>query len=423
MKNKQFKTESDILIVDTVKQILATSYNGKLDFDSITRIDHGVIPLLNSCKSDVISMNGLKSIPIDIANEIKDLRKHLILDGLTECNDSVLAIIRSDNNYSVSLGGFRNFPAGAAEALGIYKGLSLSLGGLRSVDIGSARMIGSYQGKLILNGLLEINTDVAELLVQEPTEIEVNNLEYISDDVAMVFLSAQMKRPFTVNFWRIFSTCDNNDNIRAIQACNYIRKYDSHYAGPYYGYDTERYGGPSDINTYIAKIFRDISVCTIFLNDLSQIDEEVAQILSQSNVDSISLNGLKKISDGSALALSNFRGEKLYLNGLTEISLVAAKAFSEMPTIVLLDGLYHADEATKDFIMLESVNNIAVSKKFYDENQPILKKVAKKSYLPLVFIVGLPVLIILVVLLGPIAIVIALILSAIGWVVDYLNKE
>ena len=32
MKNKQFKTESDILIVDTVKQILATNWGQEQHF-------------------------------------------------------------------------------------------------------------------------------------------------------------------------------------------------------------------------------------------------------------------------------------------------------------------------------------------------------------------------------------------------------
>lgn len=157
-----------------------------------------------------LSLNGLKNIDLELAQELGDHHHGLSLSGLSEITPEIARALTAENRDILVLNGLRRLSKEAAEELVKYKGERLFLDGLSpTIDVEMAKILSRYPAMLHLDGLTEISLEVAKEfgsgamkglalsgvkeisaeaireVLKGKTELELNGLEDISDEVAL----------------------------------------------------------------------------------------------------------------------------------------------------------------------------------------------------------------------------------------------
>ena len=277
-----------------------------------------------------LSLNGLKDISNDAAAALGQHKGALYLDGLTMISDASAAGLAAHQG-DLSLNGLTAIPDEIAGGLVRHTGGWLSLKGLTTLSPAAARALvqrkGGYQGwQLHLDGLTTLSPEAAAALAEmsgHKWNGQLPRFTTVPDDVARALAK-------------------EGSNLRSMPGLTAISDEAARLLVP-------RIGGNlpalKSLSTELAKALA-LSRDHLVLNGVTTLSDEAAKALTEKAIgrNVLYLNGLTSLSPVAAKAICQREGD-LFLNGLTTIPIDVLKLLAEHQSpgyarpVVYLDGL------------------------------------------------------------------------------------
>lgn len=124
--------------------------------------------LVEKHKGSLLLLNGLESLPDNVAAALSGHEGSLSLRGLTHISLAAAKSLTSIKG-SLSLGGLKKLGPRLATVLAEFPG-SLMLDGVEELRPGVARRLQKHAGLLSMNGLTEISLETAKILAEKPNQ-------------------------------------------------------------------------------------------------------------------------------------------------------------------------------------------------------------------------------------------------------------
>ena len=190
------------LDLDSAKALAKNKFENYLSLNGLEEIDVDVAKEISKHKGDLY-LNGLKIISPEVAFELAKCNFNIYFDGVEELDD-ISAFLSFKKR--ISFQGVKKISEKAAEQLKKFKdiliikvtaseltnnvlsALSIFCPTFETLDLKpeQAEIIGKYSNGVTLNGLNTLSVDIANGLVKVGTELNLPNVESISDEVAEV---------------------------------------------------------------------------------------------------------------------------------------------------------------------------------------------------------------------------------------------
>ena len=267
----------------------------------------------------------------------------LLLTVITRLSvDDARALARQ--RVDIALDGLMELNLEIATALSLHQGGDISLNGLVSIDDPAvASAIACHRGRLMLNGLGSLSTEVARALSENEVRLYLDGIKTLSEEAAeaiashrgvlLSLLSLKLDQKAVLEIFR--------NRIEKRPQCTILGKTAIEALD-----ELDRKKRTIDLN--VAKKF--LSEKNVQLDQYEEISDSAARLLAEQHTGELNLDGLKILSFESAKALSfhlgdDFTGENLSLNGLSEISdAQIARALACVKGELSLKGLLSLDD-------------------------------------------------------------------------------
>jgi len=235
---------------------------------------------------------------------------------------------------------------------------TLSLNGIKKLDGIAAKNIIGFKGSIIeLNGLVDMSTEIAALLVQFKGALSLG-IKSLEPNIAGIF----QKHSGALTLTKIKSLSDESctlianyrGNVLEFKALERLSPYQAELLATYKGEYLML--GVKHISTPVADGLASYRGM-LFLDGLAQISVDVANALSK-HKGSISLDGLDFLSDTAAFALSTKKGKYMELKGLSSLSDKAILSLSKRQGKISLSGITEFSET--EIKLIEESTNIDI---------------------------------------------------------------
>ena len=190
------------LDVETAIALAKQEGENDLSLNGLEELDADVAKELAK-HTGALNLNGLRSISPEVAKELAKCQFDIFLDGIEELDD---VSVFSSFQKLLSFQGLKKISDKAAEQLKNFKdililkitsaelpdnvlsALSVFCPTFETLNLTSeqAKIIGKYSNGVTLNGLKNLSADIANELVKVGSELNLPNVEIISDEVAEI---------------------------------------------------------------------------------------------------------------------------------------------------------------------------------------------------------------------------------------------
>ena len=347
-----------VLSVSAAKALTKiTNPYARLNFSKLESLSVDAAQALSSFRGCLISINGIKTLDDDTALALSGCKCELSLNSLISLTNMPgnvsLAKTLSTKSECLDLSNLINLGHEAAKMFINHKG-KLLLDGIKQVDDITAKMLGKCCCVLSMEGL-EILDDspghlsLAKKLVRQNEDIRLNNLSHLGDKVAEVF-SKHRKKIYLNKVTSLNDACaaslskhPGDVELRNL-AC--LSDSQSHIA---LASKLSKQGGQLVLSGLTALNHKVAEVLSkhdgeLYLNGLTSLDDEAAKWLCKLN-DNLYLNGLTSLSGAVAEMLSKHK-YALFMDGLVSLCDEAAEALNKYEGNLSMDGLIFISEAS-----------------------------------------------------------------------------
>ncbi|MCO8122594.1 hypothetical protein NHH03_12680 [Stieleria sp. TO1_6] len=152
-----------------------------------TQIDADAAVLIGSA-GKLLILDGLKTLPVDLAKTLSTKSTIWSLEGLSVLDDDTAKVL-GESDEGLNLPGLTSLSASAAGEIANVNGCDLVLDGLTTICEAVAANLARYHGQeestLSLDGLTEISEGIAAELKNHRGWLSLGGLSEISDEVAL----------------------------------------------------------------------------------------------------------------------------------------------------------------------------------------------------------------------------------------------
>ena len=190
------------LDLDAAKALAKNKGENYLSLNGLEELDVDIAKEISKHNGD-LNLNGVKFISPEVARELAKCQYNIFLNGIEELDDvsgffpfqqilSLQGLKKISDNAAEQLKNFKDvliikitsaeLPDNVLRALGVFCPTFETL----NLTAEQAKIIGKYSNGVILNDLKNISADVAKELVNVGKQLNLPNVETISDEVAEI---------------------------------------------------------------------------------------------------------------------------------------------------------------------------------------------------------------------------------------------
>jgi hypothetical protein len=143
-----------------------------LSFPKVRKLDAETAYLLGQFRGQALVLDGLRTLPVVVAEQLSDFPGTLAIAGLRRISPSVAGAL-SRHAGALILAGLIEMTADIATCLANHRGRFVSLQGIQSIYEENAKYLAQYPGTLCMTGLRTISNCAADELFATRGQLEL----------------------------------------------------------------------------------------------------------------------------------------------------------------------------------------------------------------------------------------------------------